>query len=227
MHRNLCVPRGGTLMFLLALLACAAPGTASAQEQVPPPSPVTPVIVPLNGTVSLQMSTKKLIKSVDEEDKGAKIVSVQPLKRDPTTVLVTGLSPGIARIALTDVDNTKEMFEIIVQTDVQYLKYIIRRAVPAANIDIVPSANNVFILTGHVQRSEDVQIVVDAARSVVGDRIINALRVGGVMQVQLCTTIARVARSEARSMGFSFLHTGQRGFLASILSSPLNLTVAE
>ncbi|MCI0463178.1 MAG: hypothetical protein L0Z62_40040, partial [Gemmataceae bacterium] len=223
MHRSPCVPRGGTLKFLFALLGCALAGTASAQEQPPPPGAATPVVVPLNGTVSLQMSTKKLIATVDEEDKGAKIVGLQILKRDPTTVLVTGLSPGIARIALTDVDKNKESFEIIVQTDVQYLKYILRRAVPAASVDVIPSANNVFILTGHVQRSEDVQIVVDAARSVVGDRIINALRVGGVMQVQLCVTVARVARSEARSMGFSFLNTGQRHYLASILSSPLTL----
>src|SRR5262249_46313799 len=112
----------------------------------------------------------------------------------------------------------------VVQTDVQHLKYVLRRAVPTANVEPIATANNVIILTGHVQRSEDVPIVLDTARSVVGDRVVNAMRVGGVMQVQLCVTVARVARSEARSMGFSFLHTGNQGFLASVLTSPLNLT---
>src|SRR5262249_6050692 len=54
--------------------------------------------------------------------------------------------------------------------------------------------------------------------------VINALRVGGVQQVELCVTIARVARSEARSIGFSFLETGQQHYVTSILSSPLTLT---
>ena len=58
------------------------------------------------------------------------------------------------------------------------------------------------------QIAEDVDLIIRTAAGAIGDpsRVINGLRVGGVMQVQLDVVIARVARSEARSMGFSFFH---------------------
>ncbi len=220
MHRTR-MPAFGLFTFLTALAAFAA-ARASAQEPVPPPTPTTPIIVPLNGTVPVQMSSKKLITNVSEDNPGP--VGLQILKKDPTTVLVTGRVPGISIVTLTDVDNRKEVFEFVVQTDVQYLKYVLRRAVPTATIEPIASANNTFILTGTVQRAEDIQIVIDTVRSIVGNRVINALRVGGVQQVQLEVVVARVARSEARSAGFSFLETGKNHYIGSILSSPLNLT---
>jgi pilus assembly protein CpaC len=220
MHRTKRVP-GYALRLLLFGLAALAAGTAGAQP-LPPPTPVTPVVVPRGSTIPVQMSTKKLITNI-EQDQPSIVVNLQVLKKDPSTVLVTGILPGISRATLTDVDGKKETFEFIVQTDVEYLKYILRRAVPTAQIEPIPSANNAFILTGTVQKAEDVQIIVDTVRSVVGDRVINALRVGGVQQVELCVTIARVARSEARSIGFSFLETGHSHFVSSILSSPLTL----
>jgi Flp pilus assembly secretin CpaC len=47
-------------------------------------------------------------------------------------------------------------------------------------------------------------------------QVINALRVGGVMQVQLDVVVARVARSEFRRMQFDFLDVGQKHILASV-----------
>jgi pilus assembly protein CpaC len=221
MHRTKRVPSFALRLLLFGLAALAA-GVADAQEVIKAqPTAVTPVLVPRGSTVSVQMSTKKLIANIEQAEPG--VVTLQVLKKDPSTVLVTGVAPGIARVAMTDADGRKELFEFVVQTDVEYLKYILRRAVPTASIEPIPSANNAFILTGTVQKAEDVQIIIDTVRSVVGDRVINALRVGGVQQVELCVTIARVARSEARSIGFSFLETGQKHFVSSILSSPLTL----
>ncbi len=216
MHRTKRVPRFALALFLLGLAALAV------HAQLPAPSPVTPVLVPRGSTVPVQLANKKAIAGVDISTPG--IVSVNVDKKDPRTAFVTGQNPGIVQATLTDVDGGREVFEFTVQTDVEYLKYMLRRAVPTANVEPIPSANNSFILTGTAQKPEDVQIIVDTVRSVVGDRVINALRVGGVMQVELCVTVARVARSEARSMGFSFLETGNQHYVSSILSSPLNLT---
>jgi pilus assembly protein CpaC len=216
MHRTKRVPRFALAFLLLGLTAVVA------HAQLPPPTPVTPILVPRGSTVPIQMGSKKLIADVQVDAPG--IVQIQVDKKDPRTALVTGQNPGLVRATLTDTDKGQEVLEFTVQTDVEYLKYILRRAVPTASIEPIPSANNAFILTGTVQKAEDVQIVVDTVRSVVGDRVINALRVGGVQQVEICVTVARVARSEARSMGFSFLETGQNHFVSSILSAPLALT---
>jgi pilus assembly protein CpaC len=68
-----------------------------------------------------------------------------------------------------------------------------------------------------VPRAEDIDVVMRAAQSVVlgPDRVINALRVPGVMQVQLCVVVAQVSRSELRRMAFDFLLSDRKFFLGS------------
>jgi pilus assembly protein CpaC len=58
------------------------------------------------------------------------------------------------------------------------------------------------------------------AQSVVGAGAINALRVGGVMQVELDVVIAQVSRSELRQLGLSFIQNGTQHFITSVLTSP-------
>jgi Flp pilus assembly secretin CpaC len=128
------------------------------------------------------MTTGKALKQAINEKEN--IARVQPITGDPTRVLITGLEPGITRVTLTDVDGKTESFDVVVQFDVEYLRSLLKRAVPTANVQPIPGANNSIILTGTVA-AEDVDVVLHTAQSVVlgGDRIINVLRVGGVMQV--------------------------------------------
>ena len=53
------------------------------------------------------------------------------------------------------------------------------------------------------------------ALSVVGPGVINALRVAGVMQVQLDVCVARVSRSEFRALNFDFLTNSKNALPAS------------
>src|SRR5205814_519492 len=92
------------------------------------------------------------------------------------------------------------------------------QAVPTANIEPIPSANNAFVLTGTVARAEDVAIVLATAQSIIGDRIINALRVGGVQQVQLDVVVATVSRTRARQIGFSFFENREHYFVTSTVA---------
>ena len=73
----------------------------------------------------------------------------------------------------------------------------------------IPAGNNAVIVTGTVDRAEDVPAILQTAQSVVGPvQIINTLRVGGVQQVQICVTVARVNRTKLRQFGFNFLFNG-------------------
>src|SRR5207244_5953408 len=145
-------------------------------------------------------------------------------KKDQSIFYVTGQRAGVTRVALTTKAGT-EVWEFTVEIDLEYLRNVLRRVVPTATVEVIPLGNDTIILNGTVQRAEDVPILVDTATTLLGvvtvqtpqgpqqarrGGVINALRVGGVQQVELCVTIARVARSEARSMGFSFLETGQQ-----------------
>src|SRR5271157_5191586 len=116
---------------------------------------------------------------------------------------------GTTRVTLTDKDGRSEAFDIIVQLDVAFLRKVLQDTVPSANIVPVPVGTGSIILSGTVARPEDIPIVLDVARSILGGiQLTNALRVGGVQQVELCVTVALVSRTTMRQMSFEFLRTG-------------------
>jgi pilus assembly protein CpaC len=196
--------------FLLALLVSALP--AAAQDR----ARGSALIVPLNGTQRLQMTTKKPISRVVNAKENA--VNIRTVVGDPTTILVIGQQPDVTRIELTDVDGKTEAFDVIVQADVEYLRTQLIRAVPTANVTPIPASNNTVILAGTVTRAEDIPVVLGVVQSV-GFQAINALRVGGVQQVQLDVVVARVARSDMRSMAFNFLTNSRAWYLGSTVGN--------
>jgi pilus assembly protein CpaC len=226
MHRTHRIPRlriGGLLLAFLA--GSLTVPCAGAQDLVPPPQASTlgnVLVVPAGGTKLLQMSTTKNI--VRGQADKAEIARISSVIGDPTRVLIAGLQPGLARVTLTDADGKVETFDIVVQLDVEYLKYLLRIGVPTASINVQPGASGTVILTGYLTRAEDIQLALDIARSVIGDRIINGLRIGGVQQVQLDVVVAQVARSEMRNLSFAFQQSGTDHFVASTLG--LSSTVA-
>jgi pilus assembly protein CpaC len=213
MHRKNCVPRFMCWTVLLGVLVGGAVGAGSvAAQDSPPPS----LLVPINGTKKLQMSGKQLIKTVQNQDPN--VARVSPIPDEPTAVLVTGMMAGSTRVTLTDKDNRSESFDVIVQLDVAFLRKVLQDTVPSANIIPVPVGTGSIILSGTVAKPEDIPIVLDVARSILGGiQLTNALRVGGVQQVELCVTVALVSRTTMRQMSFEFLRTGPNNGISSTL----------
>ncbi|HMF13262.1 MAG TPA: pilus assembly protein N-terminal domain-containing protein, partial [Gemmataceae bacterium] len=223
MHRTRVLYRSfwGVLLALLLGAVCAAGEIAVGQ-----PAPVEvsrkEILIPVNGTYELGApSKKKLKKAFNVKDS---IARVQPKDGDPYHVLVTGMEPGITHVTLTDEDDKVTEIDVVVQFDVEYLKSVLTRAVPTANVVPVPAANNTVILTGTVARAEDIEVVMRTAQSVVlgPERVVNALRVPGVMQVQLCCVVARVAREDFRRMAFDFLLSDHKFFLGSTVGQAVS-----
>jgi pilus assembly protein CpaC len=208
MHRTTCrfwPPAWGVL---LALLACGVTG-ARAQDAVPRSSAV---LVPLNGTVRLQMSNKAPIARVVNPKENA--VALRTVPGDPTTVLVIGQQPDVTRIELTDVNGRTETYEVIVQANIEYLRTQLRRAVPTANVVPIPTSNNTVILSGNVTRVEDISVILSVVQTV-GFQAVNALRVGGVQQVQLDVVVVTVSRSDLRTMAFNYFTNSRAWYLGS------------
>jgi pilus assembly protein CpaC len=211
MHRKLCRP-GALLRAALLALLIWAPGICKAQTTG---TAGAALIVPINGTLKLQMSTKQLIKKVEAAKDG--VISIRTVVGDPTAILITGLQPDLTDLILTDTDGKQERYQAIVQLDVEYLRTQLRRAVPTANITPIPVSNNSVIMAGTVDKVEDVEVVLRVAQSLKVE-VINAMRVGGVQQVQLDVVVASVTRSEARQFGFDFLLDSKNFFLGSTVA---------
>lgn len=188
---------GGAIALLLATVWL---GRIRAQDTSPQPSAL---IVPLNGSaIKLQMSKKQKIKTVTSPKPDA--VVIKTVVGDPTSVLVIGQQPDVTRVELEDADGNKEVYEVIVQADVEYLRTQLRRAVPTANVTVIPTSANTVILSGTVTHAQDVAVVRGLVQSI-GFKYIDGMRVGGVQQVQLDVIIASVNRSDLRNLTFNFL----------------------
>jgi pilus assembly protein CpaC len=228
MHRTNRVRHAACSGLLLGLLFG---GNALGQTQTLPRPPAAQgqpiflgktIVVPINGTQRLQMITKKRITTVyNDREAVARVTGTN----DPTTVIVTGIETGITHVTLIDEGGTSETYEIQVQLDVEYLRTLILRAVPTATIQIVPTGKENLLITGVVARPEEADIVMKTAISLAGgpERVVNALRVGGVQQVQLDVVIAGVSREEFRRMVFNFLEFGNQHFITSTVGSAFSL----
>ena len=147
--------------------------------------------------------------------------------------------------------------------DLDYLKKVIRDAVPNSNIQVIPVTKDAVILSGYVSRAEDISMILSIAGNIVdptlfdalsqsnstqsnpptttpgniptdpnaaattqpaqatprtSQKVINALRVAGVQQVQLDVVVAQVSRSEFRQIGFNFLSSQNSSFIGSTLN---------
>src|SRR5262249_51048862 len=138
------------------------------------------------------------------------VVTVRNVVGDPTTVLLTGQTADTTTIELTDEGDTTEKYEVIVQRDIENLRTQLRRAVPTANLMPTPIGDVDVIIGGTVQRADDIEVIVRVAASL-GFRVIPAMRIGGVQQVQLDVVVAAVTRSEIRQLGVDW-EVGSKNF---------------
>jgi hypothetical protein len=95
--------------YRLLLMSCVAflftLATANAADKAEPVA--RPVSLSVGKTIRLQMSKKQAIQTVVVDTEN--VVKVAPVPGDFTTILVTGVAPGQARITLTGVDGKKEV----------------------------------------------------------------------------------------------------------------------
>jgi pilus assembly protein CpaC len=213
MHRTFQNPRG-LLGGLVALLLGGLILTPVRGQTCSPES--RPLQVLLNSTTRLQMSSRKPIKTVVNPKEG--IISIRTIERDPTTVLLVGAGPGVTKIELEDADGTREVREVVVQADTEYLTQQLKRAVPVSSIQVIPNGTNSVVLTGYVGRAEDIQVA-NAVATSVGFNVINGLRLNGVQQVQLDVVIAQVRRTRGRDFGFNFFGNARQTILGSLPGS--------
>jgi pilus assembly protein CpaC len=215
MHRTSFLPRPLVWTALLVAFLCGPLAAARAQEQRP-----TVVFAMLNETKTLQMSQNQIIAEFKSDD--PRVARVERIPNELRKIqVIAGNQPGSTMVTLKDDKGKVEQFQLIVETNIEYLRRVLREVFPTSNLIVTGAGPNV-ILSGNVARAVDVDAIMRTAASIVGDpgRVVNNMTVGGVMQVQLDVCVARVARSKARSMGFSFLESNSHQFISSTVAGP-------
>jgi pilus assembly protein CpaC len=231
MRRTFFISQARLVIVLLTILAGIGISRAcrASDDTGPPPQPMASgqrgnvLVVPIGTTQRLQMKGKKVIQSVTNPKDNVAVI--QPVEGDPHTVLITGREAGMTRVTLIAADKSEESYEVHVQFDVEFLRSLLVRAVPTASLQLLPAASGVIIIAGTVAHSEDIDVIMRTAQSVVTapDRVVNAMRVGGVVQVQLDCVVAFVSRTELRRMSFDWFIGENKAIFASTVGQSLQL----
>jgi len=101
MHRT--IPRPLVWGLFAALVVALVPAMAAAQEKLPLPVgefSSRSEVLGINQTKRIGMMSKAPI--VDIQNENPKVVRIDKVEKDPTTVYVTGLTFGTARLVFTD-----------------------------------------------------------------------------------------------------------------------------
>jgi pilus assembly protein CpaC len=216
-------------------------GTAVAQQPLPVPTQPVPtqpqpaqpgqpadtgqvkvgklgeLIVPLSGLATFDPKGPR-ISSIEVSN--GDVLDARAVAPDLKTVQLIGRLGGASRITVTFADQSKATYTVIVQPDYEQLKFVLKRAVPTASIDVIPGVGNVIILSGTVSRPEEADTAIRIASSAVGGQasnVINALNIGGSQHVLIDVTVAQVDRTEIKERGFAFGVFGTDFQISSIL----------
>lgn len=203
-------------------LAGLVGGSASAQPPVlPPPNAgasdpadvkIDPrtgsLIVPLGGVVKFTPPGGRPIRDITNRNDD--ILDARVDVGSPGTLVLVGRRTGATQLTLVfgaGDEEVRRLFDVVVQPDFELLKSVIRRAMPTAAIEIIPGPGTSIIVTGHVARPEDADLIMRIASDAVGgsvQNLINAIQVGGSQHVLIDVLVAQVDRSELRERGFSW-----------------------
>ncbi len=222
----------------MAALAGLVGGSAVAQQPMPVPAQpgkqddssaikvgkLGELIVPVSGLATFDPKSGLKITAIDVSN--GDVLDAKANAPELKTVQLTGKLGGASKLTITFADQSKATYTVIIQPDYEQLKFVLKKAVPTASIEVIPGVGNVIILSGTVSRPEEADTAIRIASSAVGGQtqnVINALNVGGSQHVAIDVTVAQVDRTEIKERGFAFGVFGQNFNISNVLGGLASL----
>ena len=135
----------------------------------------------------------------------------------PTQVHVFARKPGVTQINLWDEKNQVHTIDVLIVGDARELTALLTSEFPGASIKVRLVGNGAVLISGYIDRPEDLERIKALAEEYYPKVIMN-ITVGGVQQVQLHVRVYEVSRSKIRTMGFDFAQISS-GNLNTLLRS--------
>jgi pilus assembly protein CpaC len=196
---------------LLAATAAMAIGLATGQargDDAPAPTTRPSMIadgVPTDGSLHMTSGKSAVINfrrmykeiSVGNPD----VVSVNPVKGSPNSILVTAKKPGTTAIVVLDDDSRSTVIDVTVDPDLALLLHQIKQSFPSLDLQITP-LNDSLSLRGQVPSMSVAEQVVEMASTYA--KVHNFLEISGGQQIMLQVRLAEVSKSALRNLGVTF-----------------------
>ncbi|MCA9247445.1 MAG: hypothetical protein KDA42_10030, partial [Planctomycetales bacterium] len=161
-----------------------------------------------------------VVKALPSRDEFLIVIGARPngeMSAPTDTIKAVGKKLGLVDLTLVGQQGNSKSVRVRVTPSIKQLEAILARQFPNANLTLTAVGENALMVEGHVDAASQIEPILNLLKGFVGPRgsVINAMRVAGVMQVQLKVIIARVDRSKLRRMGFNWF----RGDAASYQGS--------
>ena len=120
----------------------------------------------------------------------------------PNQVQLYAKKAGVTQVNLWDENQQVYTIDVVVFGNAEELTLLLRTQFPKASIRVVPISNGV-LLTGYVDKPEDVSRIIEIAQEFY-PKVISNITVGGVQQVLLHVKVMEVSRTKLRQLGFDW-----------------------
>lgn len=203
--------------------APAEAATTSSQ----PPTAATKITLPLGETHQLRVPSElgKYKRYVVSRDKVLSVIrSPAPEGSEAGVSFVTLVGYKYAKVQLTIIGDTDQSatFDVEVIPSLSHVEAVLLKQFPNSSLKLTQVADNILMVEGTVDSAEEVDPILLLLRNFVQPprgQVINGLRVGGVMQVQLDVVVASVNRDKARELGFNFQTSDTPWYLGNQVGS--------
>lgn len=133
-------------------------------------------------------------------------------------VQLHGKKAGITTVNLWDDKGEIHTIDVIVSGDIRELDLLLRSQFPAASIKMYPTSASTLILSGYVDRADNVNRIVRIAEDYF-PKVLNNMIVGGSQQVLLHVKVMEVSRTNLKALGFDWMNfSGGGDFVGSAAS---------
>jgi len=152
------------------------------------------------------------------------------ISRQVDTIKAVGQRLGVVDLTLVGENGKRMVVRVRVTPSISQLEAILARQFPHANLTLTAVGEATLMVEGNVEATAQIEPILNLLKGFVGPKggVINAMRVTGVMQVQLKVIIARVDRSKLRRMGFNWFSGDASSYQGSQIggvagSPPINI----
>ncbi len=142
------------------------------------------------------------------------------MSKPSDSIRVVGRKLGVVEMTLLGERGVKK-YRLKITPSVAQIEALIARQFPLSSVEVTAAGDHMLIVDGSVESPGEVEEILQLVQDFVGrqGKVINGIKVAGVMQVQLEVVIARVDRSELRRLGLNFEYAGKNAFAGSQLGN--------
>ncbi len=199
-------------LFMATLMSMTSMGLPAVAQDKPPGNEVVQKIHAANTQVEMTVNTSRILTmdgAIPKAQVGnPELVDFTVLSKNE--VQLHAKKAGITTVNLWDDKGDIHTVDVIISGDVRELDLLLRSQFPDAALKLWPTSSSTLIMSGYVDRADNVNRIVRIAEDYF-PKVLNNMTVGGSQQVLLHVKVMEVSRTSLKTLGFDWMNFSSGG----------------